>query len=38
MLDFNTHLNKSEVSIDPQDINDLLFNPALVSLSKYNEI
>lgn len=38
MLDFNARLNKSEVSMDPQDINDLFFNPALVSLSKYNEI
>lgn len=28
MLDFNVSLNKSEVSMDPQDINDLFFQPS----------
>lgn len=36
MLDFNVSLSKSEVSMDPQDINDLFFNPRTALLSKYN--
>lgn len=38
MLDFNVSLNKSEISMDPKDINDLFFSTATASFSKYNWI